>query len=66
MSKMPKYSNGGCSKPRDEAKGLNGNKTPTITIEMHVNNNHALGLLLKKGTLAVRITNTTKISVAID
>lgn len=61
-----KYPIGGDTNPKGFANGVNGSATPIATKEIHVANNHLLGLLRKKGVRAVRITNTIRICVAID
>lgn len=47
-------------------KGENGIKRETITIPIQVKKSHFPGLLKKNGLLEVRITKTTRISVAMD
>ena len=61
-----KYPGGGTIKPKGLASGVNGSVMPKVVKKIQVVNNHLLGLLRKKGVLAVRITNTKSISVAID
>lgn len=66
MTRMPKYRSGGTVSPKAGAIGVKGSMMPTRVKEMQVIASHLPGRLTKNGVRAVRITNTTRISVAID
>ncbi len=64
--RITKYNGGGKTNPSADASGEKGRRIDAVTMPRHAPNSHLLGLLMKKGTRDVRMTKTTKISVAID